>query len=821
MQKNQRTLLQAILASIASVFVVAAFASATSIGTNISTDGTLTVTGNTIIDSGTLYVDTTNDRVGIGTTSPDYTLDVDGYIRTGADYGYRQGSTTILYADTTNTNYLVSVGPGAGESMTTGLYNVAMGYQALQYGTYRSRNIAIGYQAYRTGSSESGDNIAIGYQTLLVNSSGYQNVAIGNEVMRANTLGDMNVGVGYRTLYKNTTSVGNTAIGYKTMHENTSGTNNTAIGLNTLYMNTSGEGNTSVGNSSMEANETGYYNVAMGHYALAHLDIGHENVAIGYHAGDRIYESSENTFVGSGSGFGDVDCDGNTGIGAYSAYEAGTNNTALGSYAGYRMDYTSNNNLLLGAKTVETSYSGSNGVIIGYDIEFASSTATGQLNIGNLIYGTNLDGSGTTISTGNVGIGVVEPEAKLDVDGYVNVSASSGYKQGGEEVLFVDVRDINYNTVLGKEALQNGGSNNTSVGYRTLYTNTSGYNNSAFGRRALYYNAGGYNNTAIGVDSLLYNETGQDNVAVGRLASQNNVSGDANTAIGHEAMDFNEDGNYNVAIGHSAAYAAWPLNRSVVIGYQAGYSWYGDLANEVIIGYQAGYNIDSGKNNILLGYKAADNITTASNSIAIGYDIDLPSATADNQLNIGNLIFGIGIDGTGTTISSGNIGIGVNNPTANFHATGTIRLSGLAAGTVVTDASGNLSVSSDERLKDIQNKFERGIEDLLAIEPITYKWNEESGLETEHEYSGFSAQNIQENIPEAVGQDQRGYLSLSDRPILATVVNAVKEMWAVITDNTEKTKTNEDRIDELESQLEESRLEIEKLKNILEETASF
>ena len=69
----------------------------------------------------------------------------------------------------------------------------------------------------------------------------------------------------------------------------------------------------------------------------------------------------------------------------------------------------------------------------------------------------------------------------------------------------------------------------------------------------------------------------------------------------------------------------------------------------------------------------------------------------------------------------------------------------------------------------------RGLKDLEGISPILYKWNEKSGYETEHTYAGFSAQNVQKSIPEAIGKDQKGYLSLDDRPIIATVVNAIKD----------------------------------------------
>ncbi len=43
-------------------------------------------------------------------------------------------------------------------------------------------------------------------------------------------------------------------------------------------------------------------------------------------------------------------------------------------------------------------------------------------------------------------------------------------------------------------------------------------------------------------------------------------------------------------------------------------------------------------------------------------------------------------------------------------------------------------------------------------------------------YAGFSAQDVQDVLPEAVSEDSRGYLTLSDRPIIAALVNAVKEL---------------------------------------------
>ncbi len=111
--------------------------------------------------------------------------------------------------------------------------------------------------------------------------------------------------------------------------------------------------------------------------------------------------------------------------------------------------------------------------------------------------------------------------------------------------------------------------------------------------------------------------------------------------------------------------------------------------------------------------------------------------------------------------------------------TGIITMAAYGAGAATFSAAGVISSASDERLKDIKGYFTKGLAALEGLKPITYKWNEASGmLPDEHEYSGFSAQNVSDNIPEGVGQDQRGYMSLQDRALMATMVNAIKELSA-------------------------------------------
>lgn len=128
--------------------------------------------------------------------------------------------------------------------------------------------------------------------------------------------------------------------------------------------------------------------------------------------------------------------------------------------------------------------------------------------------------------------------------------------------------------------------------------------------------------------------------------------------------------------------------------------------------------------------------------------------------------------------NAGNLGIGTTAlaPTAQLHTTGNVRFAAFGAGSATFDASGNVSSSSDERLKENIEPFTRGLAAVLSIRPIAYRWSLVSGLDTLNRYAGLSAQNVEAAVPEAIGIDARGYLSLQDRPIIAALVNAVREL---------------------------------------------
>ncbi len=254
------------------------------------------------------------------------------------------------------------------------------------------------------------------------------------------------------------------------------------------------------------------------------------------------------------------------------------------------------------------------------------------------------------------------------------------------------------NTANGASALFSNinGSRNTANGFAALYSNIGGYHNTANGAYALYY-VNGSNNTAIGSYALHYSSTGLQNTAIGKSALEQNTGGSNNVAIGYYAMR-NTQGSENTAVGLNAGkgiYANASNKGGVYLGSHSGASVDTGSDFNTLIGYQSGYNVTTGSNNIWLGTATSStgiaNLTTGSQNILIGNNISLASSTASGQLNIGNIIFGTGITGTGSTISTGNVGIGTTNPGARLEVVGDI----ISKGTSWTDR--NVTSAKDWR----------------------------------------------------------------------------------------------------------------------------
>ena len=128
-------------------------------------------TGSTTLGNSYLYQ---NGGVGINTTAPHYSLDVNGHINSAS--GYLIGGSLALTM------------PGGSANS-----NIAVGYQAL-LGTGGSQNTAVGTGALENNNGNA--NTANGYAAL-INSTGSGNTALGAAALASDSTGSYNIAIGY------------------------------------------------------------------------------------------------------------------------------------------------------------------------------------------------------------------------------------------------------------------------------------------------------------------------------------------------------------------------------------------------------------------------------------------------------------------------------------------------------------------------------------------------------------------------------------------------------------------------------------------------
>lgn len=85
-----------------------------------------------------------------------------------------------------------------------------------------------------------------------------------------------------------------------------------------------------------------------------------------------------------------------------------------------------------------------------------------------------------------------------------------------------------------------------------------------------------------------------------------------------------------------------------------------------------------------------------------------------------------------------------------------------------------INLTSDRRLKSDIEKL-GGINKILSLTGYSYRFND-----SEERSAGLLAQEVQRVLPEAVSQDDNGYLSLDYNAVIALLVNAVKDQQEMI-----------------------------------------
>jgi hypothetical protein len=277
-----------------------------------------------------------------------------------------------------------------------GLANTSFGVSSMPTTTTSQNSVAFGHSAL-SALTTGGSNSAFGRSALAACSTGANNVAIGNIALQTLTTGGNNIAVGSGGVLQQNNGNNNTAVGYRPMLTNTTGANNSAYGYQAMYSNLTGNNNSAFGYEALQNNSVGTDNVAVGISAL-NRTTGSNNIGIGSAAANFSTTGSNNTTVGHRA---------NLNLGT------GENNTALGALSSTSSS-TGSNNIAVGYNA-SASGTGLKNLTVAYSGSVPLSTGSNQMNIGNVLWGADCSGTGTT-AAGSLSVGANAPNASAIFD---------------------------------------------------------------------------------------------------------------------------------------------------------------------------------------------------------------------------------------------------------------------------------------------------------------------------------------------------------------------------------------------------------------------
>lgn len=400
--------------------------------------------------------------------------------------------------------------------------------------------------------------------------------------------------------------------------------------------------------------------------ATKFMDMTKENYFIGHNSGSKNISGKYNSFVGYESGRSNDHGANNVFLGFMSGFtnSNGNNNTFLGHMAGYS-NSTGSNNVFLGDSSGFTNSIGEQNIFLGN----ASGKANTEGNY-NAFIGFRA-GQKNTIGKNNSFIGYQA--------GYTNESgnnnsfignAAGWWTYKGSKNVFIGYKSgyLNYGT---QEGTVFGGNNNIYIGDSTGYKNRTGYNNVFIGT-----NAGAGSPDYLSSKSVF-------NVYIGYRAGYNDYEGDKNVCIGYQAGYWNKTADYQVFIGESAGFKHSTGNDNLFIGYGAGIIHESGASN-VFIGANTGISNVSGASNVFIG-NLAGRYETGSNKLFI----DNQSRTNEAISRTNSLIYG---EFNATTTSqvlriNGKVGILLAaNPIEALEVNGNVKATSFIATTASTGA---------------------------------------------------------------------------------------------------------------------------------------
>ena len=400
-----------------------------------------------------------------------------------------------------------------------------------------------------------------------------------------------------------------------------------------------------------------------------------------------------------------------------------------------------------------------------------------------------------------------------------------------------------------------------------LGSNANATSNNAFATGNMT-NATGFNSTAMG-----FNTTAVGNTATA-MGTNTSASAPSATAMG---AGTNANGDFCTATGlatTASIHASFAANENTMaIGTNTSAFGFGTLANQYAafamgrttqatgqVALATGNNtIASGTHATTFGDStrasgvnaiATGNRTLASGTNAVTFG-DTTNATALNSFAAGRNVtasawtshifgagglnntiansFWIGYNTTGGTPTffvgpTGAPPAGAPTPPAEGVGIGTTTPGfalDVVSGQAAKPGGGPWLATSDRRLKTNIEDYDQGVDALMKFRPVTYHYNEESGLPTDRRFVGLVAQEVQEVAPDMVvpysGGEGQDYLAVDPNELTYMLVNATREQQEVIDSIETGNQELLDELEDLKNDLQDQAAENAELKNDLDE----
>ena len=682
---------------------------------------------------------------------------------------------------------------------------------------------------------------------------GASNVFIGSNTGEKNERGKFNLFAGSTAGQDNVNGEANVYLGSGAGSDNVDGGNNVFVGLNSAGSQTDGNANVYLGSNAGNFRTSGSHNVFLGNWAGRSSGTGSYNVFIGSNAGNGASNPSNRLYIES---------------------SANINPLIYGEF---------DNDLLR--------INGELQIKDEYTFPLTDGTVGQALmtnGAGDLTWGS----TSSDLVTDDDGDTKIQVELNADEDIIrfsLNNTQHLTFEENIDGILMMNTTTLSSNFFLGRDAGLNTNHNfSPQLGYSNIFIgdysgsgNSTGNENIYIGSSAGRFAVSGNSNIYFGNAAGNKNTSGDENVFLGDLSGHHQTSGDRNVYMGTKTGILKTEGSENVFLGYQAGMSTSTGSGNVFIGY--------DVANGAGLINNKLYIDNSNTTTPLIYGEFDDNFLKCNGDFSTSGNLGIGLDSADELLHIfksGNDVtakieagsakiaslelyessdFGFEFQYNGsddklhlwsrkfsgnegirmTWEKNGQVGLGIENPTAKLHIKqttngdealmlendgntntwafeiGTNNMNLEFNGTDVgywDDATGNYTATSDRRLKkDISYLNENILDRVTQLAPATYRLNHAKA--NTQKTIGFIAQDVQKLFPELVKNNENEMLGLHYADFGVLAIKAIQEQQELINIQETKILTLSSENESLKNALNDivRRLELLEKQNLLSE----